>query len=301
VVVQARAEFVAGAVLAVISVIAEVLQMNFSWSVIIVLAFMAVAVDLCLRSGAEQEFFAPTVLAHHFINRYDASDWSFVLNTSRKKYMTEHLPPSFIYVAPGFWSPSPKPQWFMLVRHYGPHTVFKANGLFVDDDRAEALRRRGMPISPQDINQGQMTFHFAEVDRIEPIFAHSLAWSPLNPGHERYSIAITSRADIRINETLEIQRIRDRWAWKMTIQQLPSGTILVHCQDAGFSDSGVTRGCFPDFISKHQGDAHLPLQLPTNENDAAMMVSILIYAGLVFWPLYCGLAMWWMGERELFL
>jgi hypothetical protein len=123
----------------------------------------------------------------------------------------------------------------------------------------------------------------------------------LNPDHEYYSVIIASRDD-RFEEALRVERAGGKWFWKMLVKEQPTGRIVVDCEDPGFpSDSHVpTKGsCFPNFTIEHQGDAHVPLVLPKNSNDAAMTVAIIGFASLVFWPLYAGLALWWMDEHQL--
>jgi hypothetical protein len=138
--IHARAEIIAAAVLAGIFIIAVVLQASFAWGLTFVVASMAMAVDLCLRSDISRYYFRQPlfrmVLSTVAIVAISLMFWPPV----RKQYMDQHLPPSFAYIVPGVWSPAPTPEWVMIVRHFGPHTVFKPELLFVDLDRAKTLQ-----------------------------------------------------------------------------------------------------------------------------------------------------------------
>jgi hypothetical protein len=199
-----------------ITFINEVLPViNFWWRFVVLLLFLILMMDLSIRSTrAISRFPSPysrVLLSISVFVVIIATLWT----PMRKQYLAEHMPPNFVYVIPGFWSPSPKPEWFMMIRHYGPEPVYKVELLFVDQDRAHALANR-KSITPDEISQEQRTLDFDEIDPTEAVWAKLFSCIPLDPDHEEFSIALTSRNG-RFSETLKIERVQSKWTYAMRV------------------------------------------------------------------------------------
>jgi hypothetical protein len=159
--------------------------------------------------------------------------------------------PSFIYVIPGVWSPSPKPQWVMTVRHFGPDSVLNTELLFVDKDRQEAIAK-DPTIGTADLD---LRLHYDEIDPIESVMAKMFLWSPLHLEDEHYTIYGTSNK-ISTEEKLDIRQIENKWYYAMKVKNPKTGNVLAECADAKMASTNkyYIPPCFPDYTTKHLGE-----------------------------------------------
>jgi hypothetical protein len=163
--------------------------------------------------------------------------------------------PSLVYVMPGFWSPSPVPKWLMLVRHYGPHPVYNIELVLMDEDKRRTVAGQ-RSATPEQIAAMTATFHLPEMDPTENFWATQFPWSPAVPAHEHFSVVVTSREG-RFGETLNIEQIRGKWFYEMTITNLRTLQLVTKCRDAGFPGWRLwpfTSRCFPNYVTEHMGE-----------------------------------------------
>jgi hypothetical protein len=163
--------------------------------------------------------------------------------------------PSFVYIAPGVWSPAPRNLWLMLIRHYGPEPVNNIEIVFVDKDRQNAISKKESA-TEQEIRGEQVTLHFPEIDPTEGFWAKTFPWAPLDPDHEHFEIVEVCREG-RFSEKLDIERVNKAWVWSMTVTDQLAKRVLIHCRDPFFplrdhATDNVKR-CFPEYTIKHMG------------------------------------------------
>jgi hypothetical protein len=162
---------------------------------------------------------------------------------------------SFVYVIPGFWSPSPVPRWLMLVRHYGPQPVYNIELVFMDEDKRRAAAGK-RSVTSEQIAAMTATFHLTELDPTENFWATQFPWSPAVLAHQHFSVVATSREG-RFGETLNIEQIHGKWLYEMTIVNLRTQQVITKCRDAGFPEWHLwpfTPGCFPNYVTEHMGE-----------------------------------------------
>jgi hypothetical protein len=163
-------------------------------------------------------------------------------------------PPSLVYVVPAVWSPTPTPEWIMIVRHCGPSSLYNVTIGFTDEDRSEQIRRRGNT-TPEEIAQTYTDLGpFSEIDPTSQ--GARFFWAPLNPDDENYSVRVTSRDGI-FDETLKVARRSGEWLNSIKVSEINDGIerIIINCRDKRFADSeDDLPACFPHYISApHQG------------------------------------------------
>jgi hypothetical protein len=277
-------------VLGIISLIIPVV--TFGWRLLSLILVAGALFDLCLRSPQTKQF-SPGVrvlVSLGALTSLIAVTW----NPIRKQYRDENLPPSFVYVVPGFWSPSPTPQWFMAIRHYGPQSVYNTELVFDDLDRRKLMGQQSA-VTPQEIERTELTFHYPEIDPTEGFWTKLFPWRPLHPDHEHFS-AVSVSKNGRFSESFQIEQIAaGEWQYQMQVLDVRTSAKIIDCRDPKFpSASSDLPACFPAFVTQHQGDATLPLQLPSDPNVRVMMIAVLTYALMVLIPLYGLFALWWL-------
>ena len=150
------------------------------------------------------------------------------------------------------------------------------------------------------------SFHKDEVDASGAGF-DSFNWYPLNPNQQRYEAGVTCRDGIfqeklwfvrdRAGGFDEAIRLSQLFPYTKTGQE----KILFECYDGNFQyemkdlPSASSGSCFTIF-TEHLGEPKLPFQPPIN--NAVMFYAVFIFAYLVYLPLYCLLAYWWIDVAE---
>jgi hypothetical protein len=304
-------EEIAAIVFGGITYISAVLPViTFWWRFVFLCLFIIFAMDFCLRSvRIKARFTSPYVrvgLSLVVFAVIAAKMWM----PMRKQYMAGHMPPSFVYVAPsvllGFGgAPVSMNTWLMEVEHYGPHPIFNVVGTFDDEDRSQEVRAWGrahpkQSLSVEQVESESTTFNSSEVDPTD-VGAPRFYWRPANLKHEHFFITTASREDSvsdRYSEVLRIEWVQGKWFWKMTVKQVSSGNIIINCQDLGFPASvSELPACFPDFLTKHQGNMRLPFQLSADmpAENRVMWVALMVYGTVSIAGLYSLFALWLMG------
>lgn len=143
--------------LGILSTIVPVI--TFGWRLLSLGVVLGAVIDLSLRS-AQTRTLSPI---KRIVLSIGASALliAMVWNPLRKQYSDEHLPPSFVYVVPGIWSPAPTPQMFMMIRHYGPESVYNVELIFDDLDRRKVLAQQST-VTPEEIAQEELKGNFAK-------------------------------------------------------------------------------------------------------------------------------------------
>jgi len=209
----------------------------------------------------------------------------------REQYRDEHLPPSLAYVEPG-GRLAETSRWAFVVRHYGPSSAMNVDINFSDGKSSQRLR-------------------WSEIDPTGPVDGVFL-WLPPDINNQRYRADINCR-DGQYVENIEIRRINGAFLSKTDVSKFirnsPSHPYeeldpLFKCDDfpnekerMGMNES-VDGTCWNLFIVEHLGDAHLPLEVSIQPDGRVMTVAILVFASSVLMPIYCLIALWWMGESS---
>ncbi len=275
--------------IAIIGIVGVVLpKVTFPWRILCVLIVLTPLIDLIFHHPHTRRFSPGLRLA--------ASGLVISLSVSalwhplERQYLEEYAPPSFIYLVPGIWSPSPTPRWLMIIQHFGSQPVFNSELTFVDSDRGKAIAHKGTA-TPQDIEEEQLILRLAEIDPPHGEWAKHFWWSPLDPDHEHYVTGIATR-DGQYHEDLDVERIEGAWQFKIAITDVSTHEKIIDCQDFSADPAHLPK-CFPDYTVLHAGEPHLPLEIPAENR--VMFVAVVIYAFGFLCALYSLLALWLMG------
>jgi hypothetical protein len=159
----------------------------------------------------------------------------------------ERLRPSFVFVTPV--SMIPEDTWYFGINHRGPKTSYGTQILFVDQDRADFMKRTQTSLSPSDMNSFQVLLSFPEVNPMGHgnIYQLIFPWKPFSPTHSRFNADITWR-DGTVHQELEIAKVQEKWTYRMKITDRHSEKILLWCKDSDFPSHEPIGPCFPDVV-----------------------------------------------------
>jgi len=180
--------------------------------------------------------------------------------------------PSFVYVAPGVLGFKMIPtggaqysaqyMWAFHVLHSGTEPSYNVTLLFVDDVAREQVGRKAV-LTPDDTKRYQLLLKFPEVDaygrgNINPL---NFPWTTPRPGHEKYHVTLTWR-DGSIYETLEVEKVGEKWLYAMSLKDNETNQLLVDCKDNGFPSGPSSQySCFPKMM-RPLTLAHIPDSQP---------------------------------------
>jgi hypothetical protein len=307
------AEAFAALVFGAISIlVGSVLPMiPFWWHLGCAVLFVLVVMDLCLRS----KFVKQSVTQHPSLRLLLSVIALLVIgrllwNPLRKEYALENSPPSFAYLTGGWINRS---TMIFSWHHYGPNPANNIHVEFTDVDRRLITNKShdtNGGVSLQLFAQDHRFFHLNEIDP-SMAGADEFTWQPLNFNRQTYDVIVRCREGKFEEQLWFATNSAGGLLQALRLKRIPiystdeKEKTLFECLEPGFPSDrpnlpSPSISCYvADFT--HLGELHLPLQPPTDPNAARMRVAIMIYAFLVFLAPYSLLALWWMGESDLFV
>lgn len=131
--------------------------------------------------------------------------------------------PSFPFIFGAPFGDNNSPTWKMLVKHYGPDTIYNCDLDFYDNDRKNIenlwlSHHPDVSFPPPKLAGGdsQLNLHIPEVDPIgKPV---NFDWTPLNRDGQHYTVSILCRGDdAQFAEEWEINRINGLLRTNITV------------------------------------------------------------------------------------
>ena len=185
--------------------------------------FVALVLDLCLRSENTKHYFASPWARLLLSILACAVIVTLMWNPMRTQYMEEHLPPSFPYIVGAPLGDSDSPVWAMMIHHFGSKPVSGCEIEFRDEERKvveyQWLRDHpGMSYPPPGLaGESQKVFSHLEADPLGGGFG-DFRWSPLNPNHQHYTAEIKC-PDGRYEEDWRIVRLDGTLATEISVER----------------------------------------------------------------------------------